>query len=80
MEQKAIITGDDAYLRKFTETVMQVMPIARDIPYFAPPRRIRGKFVKVRTEPKIGRNEPCPCGSGKKYKKCCINKDRNTQP
>ena len=25
----------------------------------------------VRTEQKIGRNEPCPCGSGKKYKKCC---------
>jgi hypothetical protein len=24
-----------------------------------------------RTEPKIGRNEPCPCGSGKKFKKCC---------
>ena len=23
--------------------------------------------------PKIGRNEPCPCGSGKKYKKCCLN-------
>jgi preprotein translocase subunit SecA len=23
---------------------------------------------------KIGRNEPCPCGSGKKYKRCCINK------
>jgi tetratricopeptide (TPR) repeat protein len=23
------------------------------------------------TKPKIGRNEPCPCGSGKKYKKCC---------
>ena len=22
--------------------------------------------------PKIGRNEPCPCGSGKKYKKCCM--------
>ncbi len=22
----------------------------------------------------IGRNDPCPCGSGKKYKKCCINK------
>ena len=30
------------------------------------------KTVPVRTEPKIGRNEPCPCGSGKKYKKCCI--------
>jgi len=25
----------------------------------------------VRTTPKIGRNDPCPCGSGKKYKKCC---------
>ena len=24
-----------------------------------------------RTTPKTGRNEPCPCGSGKKYKKCC---------
>jgi len=24
-----------------------------------------------RSQPKIGRNEPCPCGSGKKYKKCC---------
>ncbi|MDZ7263358.1 MAG: SEC-C metal-binding domain-containing protein [candidate division KSB1 bacterium] len=32
-------------------------------------------FKKVetyrRTEPRIGRNDPCPCGSGKKYKKCC---------
>ncbi|HCS75709.1 MAG TPA: hypothetical protein DIW17_17780 [Clostridiales bacterium] len=25
----------------------------------------------VRETPKIGRNDPCPCGSGKKYKKCC---------
>jgi preprotein translocase subunit SecA len=25
----------------------------------------------TRDQPKIGRNEPCPCGSGKKYKKCC---------
>jgi preprotein translocase subunit SecA len=24
----------------------------------------------VRAEPKVGRNDPCPCGSGKKYKKC----------
>ena len=29
----------------------------------------------VRNENKIGRNDPCPCGSGKKYKKCCgVNK------
>jgi len=25
-------------------------------------------------EEKVGRNDPCPCGSGKKYKKCCLNK------
>ncbi len=25
----------------------------------------------VNTEPKVGRNDPCPCGSGKKYKNCC---------
>jgi uncharacterized protein YecA (UPF0149 family) len=28
------------------------------------------KTVK-RDEKKVGRNDPCPCGSGKKYKKCC---------
>ena len=25
--------------------------------------------------PKVGRNDPCPCGSGKKYKKCCLLKE-----
>lgn len=25
-----------------------------------------------RTPPKVGRNEPCPCGSGIKFKKCCL--------
>ncbi len=33
-------------------------------------RRHRVRATKPRTEPKIGRNAPCPCGSGKKYKKC----------
>ena len=26
-----------------------------------------------RTEPRVGRNDPCPCGSGRKYKKCCLH-------
>ena len=30
------------------------------------------ELIIRRTERKIGRNEKCPCGSGKKYKKCCI--------
>jgi preprotein translocase subunit SecA len=25
--------------------------------------------------PRTGRNDPCPCGSGKKYKQCCMKKD-----
>jgi uncharacterized protein YecA (UPF0149 family) len=33
-------------------------------------------FVRpiVNESPKVGRNDPCPCGSGKKYKKCCGRK------
>lgn len=27
----------------------------------------------VRPQPKVGRNDPCPCGSGKKFKKCCVD-------
>ncbi len=30
-----------------------------------PPKQV------VRSSPKVGRNDPCPCGSGKKFKKCC---------
>ncbi len=42
----------------------------------------RGEEVTEREKPqpirrqKIGRNEPCPCGSGKKYKKCCGRRER----
>ena len=28
---------------------------------------------------KVGRNEPCPCGSGKKYKNCCFQKNDNKE-
>ncbi len=28
---------------------------------------------RVTNDFKAGRNDPCPCGSGKKYKKCCLN-------
>ena len=28
---------------------------------------------------KIGRNDPCPCGSGQKYKKCCLGKEDNPE-
>jgi len=31
----------------------------------------KSSHTVVRNEAKVGRNDPCPCGSGKKYKKCC---------
>jgi len=36
----------------------------------APQGQTKVKQIKL-DRPKVGRNEPCPCGSGKKYKKCC---------
>ena len=38
--------------------------------YWLPLRKGAVETVK-REEPKVGRNDDCPCGSGKKYKKCC---------
>ncbi|KOM96593.1 zinc chelation protein SecC [Clostridium botulinum] len=38
--------------------------------------KIYEKVEKVNHKGKIGRNDPCPCGSGKKYKKCCLNKNK----
>ena len=32
---------------------------------------------KVKPSAKVGRNDPCPCGSGKKYKNCCMLKEQN---
>ena len=34
----------------------------------------RSQALKSGSKTKLGRNDPCPCGSGKKYKKCCLNK------
>ena len=35
------------------------------------------KKQPVKTQKKAGPNDPCPCGSGKKYKKCCMQKDKS---
>ncbi len=38
--------------------------------------RPRAAATMRRGAPKVGRNDPCPCGSGKKYKKCCLPKEQ----
>ena len=42
----------------------------KDLEGYAP-RKTGGASTVVNTEAKVGRNDPCPCGSGKKYKNCC---------
>jgi uncharacterized protein len=44
--------------------------------YWTAWRRKRMAAPVASRPPKIGRNEPCPCGSGRKYKKCCALKEQ----
>jgi uncharacterized protein len=39
-----------------------------------PPERLMQlvRDADLKTRPKVGRNDPCPCGSGRKYKRCCL--------
>lgn len=37
--------------------------------------RLLNPPMPIISERKHGRNDPCPCGSGKKYKKCCLEKN-----
>ncbi|MCP4686409.1 MAG: hypothetical protein GY859_00060, partial [Desulfobacterales bacterium] len=46
------------------------------LPEEKPPVIIGGGYTVRRPVPKLGRNAPCHCGSGRKYKKCCHDKDR----
>lgn len=48
----------------------QVQRRERSYSYSAPEKEAKSGKPTVRKEEKVGRNDPCPCGSGKKYKKC----------
>lgn len=66
------------------EYLQLIMNLHNNIPHYAlygysPNELMKIKIEKRKLEEnkkkeKIGRNDPCPCGSGKKYKKCCMNK------
>jgi preprotein translocase subunit SecA len=55
------------------EQERQARERARRLQEISQPQQASGPKtpVRLRAEDRIGRNEPCPCGSGKKYKKCC---------
>ncbi len=48
-------------------------------PARGPARPATGTAVPARSAPRVGRNDPCPCGSGKKYKKCHMPIDEGVQ-
>jgi len=60
-------------VRQFREPSLDALPETEAIP-----RTHRGT-VRRQQKP-TGRNDPCPCGSGKKYKKCCAGKASDTAP
>lgn len=55
---------------------MTQQEVLKALPEEKPPVVIGGDYTVRRPIPKIGRNAPCHCGSGKKYKKCCYEKDQ----
>jgi len=63
--------GDFAVTNKNGRTVMSFRFPSTEIIDFTGKMPINPQNKPIKTVPKVGRNEPCPCGSGKKYKKCC---------
>lgn len=71
-DEEGVVEFEATYTRK------QIRDVHHEMAYF---KKINGEWVYsvgqlktttvVREGEKIGRNDPCPCGSGKKYKKCC---------
>jgi HAMP domain-containing protein len=74
----------DLVARSDAEKIERVMidawekPVLELLPETEPPRIVAGYTVRKAAE-RPGRNDPCHCGSGKKYKKCCAAKDEASE-
>ena len=70
------LSKKDIIVNQLEALQMAIAPNVRDIHAFWLARRNEnplGSQPMRRSEPRVGRNDPCPCGSGKKYKKCCLH-------
>ena len=82
-QRKQVISGGQSRKEDYQKTLKlnvrrgpSVGSGSGQMPQAAPkPEDARKPETFRREQPKIGRNDPCPCGSGKKYKNCCMNKD-----
>ena len=65
-------SATDEYIRYFNNSE-RYLEQSRELMYDKPTKKqLKQTVVRVRTGLKYQRNEPCLCGSGKKYKKCCL--------
>ena len=74
--EKANWRAHDLDHDEMVKTQQAITPNVRNIHAYWLERR--GDHAPVtqpvrRIAPRVGRNDPCPCGSGKKYKKCCLH-------
>ncbi len=69
-------TMESGVLTSSAFPLMTGFDIHKDLPERPAPKVIGNGETIRRPIPKLGRNEPCHCGSGKKYKRCCIEKDQ----
>lgn len=67
---------DEAEFSRERRNWLSERDIFRELPKERPAAVIGGDYTVRRPIPKLGRNDPCHCGSGKKYKKCCYEKDQ----
>ena len=82
-ERRSVIGSGEARKEEFRDDAAAIARQANSgyadggqMPQQAPKPQQPKKPETVRRQgPKVGRNEPCPCGSGKKYKNCCMSKD-----
>ena len=58
--------------RRYSGAPFETPGEVRRVENFPAPPSLSRPRTADRGRPKLGRNEPCPCGSGKKYKKCCM--------
>jgi uncharacterized protein len=69
-EREVVATLDREHpLATLDEAIEDLITIVADLEDLTRDRRYKVETVKRET-PKVGRNDPCPCGSGKKYKQC----------
>jgi len=71
-QRKNVMGSGESRKDEFSDEDTQERPAGRELPaQTAVPKRQNKQQTVRRDTPKVGRNDPCPCGSGKKYKHCC---------